>query len=96
MKCTIYANYGLLGHEKETIYHTANSAISDALTVEIPEALAPYMAVGGLAVMLPVNGKPTPYWLNEVLRADRRTNNPVIRWYDGNKRQTVALEIVEG
>ena len=33
MKCTIYANYGLLGHEKETVYHTANSAISDALTV---------------------------------------------------------------
>lgn len=96
MKCTIYANYGLLGHEKETVCHTANSAISDALTVEIPETLAPYMAVCGIAVMLPVNGKPAPYRLNDVLAADRRTNKPVIRWYDGNKRQTVALEIVEG
>ena len=54
------------------------------------------MAVGGIAVMLPVNGKPAPYWLNDVLGADRRTNKPVIRWYDGNKRRTAALEIVEG
>ena len=54
------------------------------------------MAVGGIAVMLPVNGKPAPYWLNDVLAADRRANKPVIRWYDGHKRRTVALEIVEG
>ena len=54
------------------------------------------MAVGGIAVMLPVNGKPAPYWINDVLGADRRTNKPVIRWYDGNKRRTAALEIVEG
>ena len=67
MKKQIFANYGMLGHEKQTVY-TADypgSDIYDVVTVDIPDRFEVYETVtGSSAIIDPVNGH---YLLNDTL-----------------------------
>ena len=50
----LYANYGMLGHEKETVYSaTAHGEIFDTIYVELPEGWAIVDAIGGIALESP-------------------------------------------
>lgn len=78
MITTIYANYGLLGAEKRTVYSIAHGKIYDELVVDIPDDL--YAGVNGAGeVLIGVAG--ITYLLNEVLCGD---NAPCLRCFDGD------------
>lgn len=95
MKTTIYACYGLLTHEKETVYGVAPTDICDEITVEIPEELEPYETVtGSIAVMLPsrMGEKKLPAMLEEVL-CSTKTGNPAIRTSEFGSH--IALKVID-
>lgn len=95
MKTTIFANYGVLAHEKQVIYTaTAPHAHADAaeqVTVDIPEDYHPYETeLCGVAVLL--GQHKTPYLLNEAL-VTMQGNRPGLRWYEdgGEHRKMLAV-----
>lgn len=70
MTTTIYACYGVFGHEKEVFYWTYPIDICDKITVEIPESLFPYETKWGeIAVLMPIpnTNMRTEYLLHELL-----------------------------
>lgn len=70
----IYACYGILGHEKETVYSVTPSDICDEITVEIPEDMRPYVTMtGDIAVFMPPTAIDSfvPYTLEEVLTSTK-------------------------
>ena len=94
MKTTIYACYGLLTHEKETVYGVAPTDICDEITVEIPDELEPYVTVtGSIAVMLPsmTGEKKLPAMLEEVL-CSTEEGDPAIRTSEYGSR--TALKVI--
>lgn len=94
MKTTIYANYGVLAHEKQTVYSTSPiSEVYDKLTVEIPASLNPYTTVLREVGIEPDNARCNG--LSEVLTTTKG-NRPAVRYcdYDG-KLHIVALTIIE-
>lgn len=98
MKTTIYANYGVLAHEYQTIYTVTaphgHAKVSEQVIVEIPDDFKPYHNEAG-EVVVNVPGMPWPYMLGEVLAAvDGEL--PGLRWYDGRKWHRVALEVIDG
>lgn len=81
MKTTIYANYGVLAHEKQTIYTTAptdEAVYSEPITVDIPESFKPGENAFGI-VLVEIDG--SNWLLGDVL--DSRDDKPCISWYDG-------------
>lgn len=89
MKTTIYANYGVLVHEKQTAYTVApheHATASEPVTVTIPESLTPRENEAG-EIIVTLDGM--AYLLSEVLT--NAGDKPVIRWYDGAKYQTRSL-----
>lgn len=93
MTTKIYACYGILGHEKETIYSVNPSDICDEITVEIPESLNPYVSVlGDIMVTVPDYwmGKETTYPLYAVLVS--KDGEPTLVTFGWNCK----LERVEG
>lgn len=97
MKTTIYANYGVLAHEYQTIY-TANAphchaTVSDKLEAEIPDEFKPYLN-DAEDIVITIPGMPWPYMLNEVIGdAD---GSPAICWYDGSNHHKTMLRVVGG
>lgn len=88
MKTTIYANYGMLGAEKRTVYTTSpGSEIYDELVVDIPDDL--YAGVNDLGDMLISTGY-ADYLLREVLCGN---DNPRIRYFDGRHMVVRELEV---
>lgn len=75
MTATIYACYGVLGHEKEVFYWTNPIGdICDKISVEIPESMLPYEAeYGGIVVFVPVPGSSTrvPVLLGDILTSTK-------------------------
>ena len=98
MKTTIYANYGVLAHEYQTVYTATaphgHAKVSEPVIVEIPDDFKPYHNDTG-EVVVNVPGIPWPYTLDEVLAAVNG-EQPGLRWYDGHKEHRVALEIIYG
>lgn len=97
MKATIYANYGVLAHEYQTIYTASaphcHATVSDKLEIEIPEEFNPYLN-DTEDIVITIPGMPWPYRLEEVIGdAD---GFPAICWYDGGKNHRVMLRIVSG
>lgn len=93
MKTTIYANYGILAHEKQTIYTTAPTdlaTVSEPVTVEIPARFAPGLN-GFDEVVLTIGN--TDYLLGEIL--SHQGNKPALRWYDGNAYHWALLNVVD-
>lgn len=89
MKVKIYANYGVLAHEKETVYSTVpmDAVTRDALFVEIPDELEPAEAEDG-SIIITVSG--TVYLLSELLRTGKDCK-PILQWSDGRSVHTVKL-----
>lgn len=81
MDVMIYANYGVLAHEKTCVYTTAPEAtatVSEPFYIIIPDSMTPYETVDGqIALML--DGRP---WLLYECLATARDGMPVIRWFD--------------
>lgn len=94
MKTTIYANYGVLAHEKQTVYSTCPiSDVHDKLTVEIPESLNPYTTVMGEIGVEPADSG--CFGLCEVLTTTRG-NCPAVKYVDCNKKaHVVSLAVVD-
>lgn len=94
MTTTIYANYGVLAHEKQTVYTTNPiSDVCDKLTVEIPASLNPYITVMDEVGIEPDNSGCNG--LSEVLTTTTG-NRPAVRYCDreGNKH-IVALTVIK-
>ena len=96
MKTIIYANYGMIAHEKETVYSTAPAQINDAIEVDIPEA---YETQDGI-IAVDLGG--SRYMLSEVLSnsnarglAAAGTDKPILRWYDGQRYRARDITILE-
>ena len=96
MKATIYANYGVLGHEKTTVYTATapheHATISEKVTVDIPDSLNPYTTVMDEIGIEPENAY--TYTLSDILFA--QNDAPAVRY--ANKDGivcTVALGIVK-
>ena len=88
MTTTIYANYGLLGAEKRTVYSTRRGEVSDTLSVNIPDDL--YAGTNGAGeVLIGVAG--ITYLLDEVLCGD---NAPCLRCFDGDGYVLRMLSVV--
>lgn len=98
MRTSVYANYGVLAHEYQTIY-TANAphchaTVSDKLEVEIPDEFDPYLNVNG-AIVITVPGVQWKHTLDEVIGC--MDSFPAICWYDGSKKyHKIMLRVVSG
>ena len=95
MKTTIYANYGLLAHEKQTVFSVVpRGEVYDKLTVDIPESLHPYVT----AALEEVGIEPDNSYaalLSDSLTC-RPGGKPAVRYVDRTgKIHIVALTIVE-
>ena len=92
MDVKIYANYGVLAHEKQPVYTTAPEAtatVSEPFYIIIPDAMKPYVTEGGqIALILPDGFG--PYLLAECL-ATGQDDMPVITWIDKNEERRVYL-----
>ena len=94
MTTTIYANYGVLAHERQALFTAtspADSVLSEAITVDLPDEYEPYETMyGNIALML--DGR--PYLLDEALSS--KDDQPALRWIDsGLRAHCVPLRIVE-
>ena len=96
MKTTIYANYGVLAHEYQTIYTATaphgHAKVSEPVIVEIPDDFKPYHNDYG-EVVITVPGMPWPYMLDEVLTTVNG-DLPGLRWYDGHKEHRLTLKTI--
>lgn len=88
VEMTIYANYGLLAHEKQTVYTlTPATDICDTVRVIIPN-------VSGVNVVdepiLTLDGQ--DYLLSQVLTS--ASDNPALRWIANGSYRTRMLTII--
>lgn len=95
MYIDLYANYGILAHEKETIFTVGNpsgaAVCYDKYSAEIPQALNPYVTASGSIAIQPKDA--TPYLLREALLTTAG-GAPALRWWDkAEKRHCVTLKI---
>lgn len=94
MTTTIYANYGVLAHDKQTVFTAvspADAALSEELTVDIPDECEPYEAIVG-TIALKLGGH--IYHLGEALAS--RNDAPALRWCDQyGHTHYMPLRIVE-
>ncbi len=89
MKTTIYANYGVLAHEKQTAYTVrphAAATLSEPVTVSIPESVNPCTNEAG-EILVTLDG--TVHLLSEVLT--NAGDKPVIHWFDGKGYRTISV-----
>lgn len=90
---TIYASYGVTGHEYRPVYATgALTEAYDELTVEIPGCLKQYETAAG-AKCYELEGR--SYMLDELLCATK-DDDPGITWCDDRGRSRLApLSVVQ-
>ena len=98
MEVKIYANYGVLAHEKQTIYSCScphhQADYSEKVTVKIPDELNPYIDKNGFVCIRPDNSY--IFVFNEGILYSVN-DKPVIRYSDMNgKGHTVTLTVIEG
>lgn len=88
MDVLIYANYGVLAHEKHPVYTTApetTAICSEPFYIIIPDSMKPYITkTDEIAVTLP--NCCMPYMLCELLHTDRN-DMPVLEWMDKNGKR---------
>ena len=90
MLVKIYANYGVLAHEKETVYTTVpheHATASEPIIINLPASVNPGENEAG-EILVDLNG--TTYLLAEVLSG---TNGDVaLKWFDGKNYRFIPLE----
>ncbi len=91
----IYANYGVLAHEKTTVYTYANNAseIYDEIYIEIPEGFKVYEQADGIGIILSAD-KGYDYTVDDLLRNVGGTPAFVYVGKDG-RRRTSKCKILE-
>ena len=86
-KIKIYANYGVLAHEKQTIYtygaEHPHATYSETMEVEIPEGFEVSESVTGKPLITPP-GCDYTYEINEIL--SHRADEPIFLWVDQDKK----------
>lgn len=90
---TLYASYGILGHEKHPIYTVDGpcSQIYDEIKVKMPFETS----FGQFDDMLiDVNRNNRPYLMREVLKTDKN-GKPILVWTYGEKQYSRKLIIIE-
>lgn len=89
MLTKIYANYGVLAHEKETVYTTVpheSATLSEPIIIDLPASANPRENAFG-EILVDLNE--TTYLLSEVLTG---TNGDVaLRWFDGKTRHYLPV-----
>lgn len=93
MKVTVYANYGVLAHEKRTAYSTVpmeTAKFSEPVVAEIPDSLNPRETEGG-EIVITLDG--SAWLLSEVLT--NAGDKPVLRWYTGSGYKSITLPLAE-
>ena len=93
MKLTVFANYGVLAHEKKTAFTTVpheHASASEPFQVTLPDEVHPRRNEAG-EVIVTLSG--IPYLLSEVLT--NAGNGPALRWYDGSAYRTIRLPFSE-
>lgn len=88
--CKLYANYGVLAHEFETVYtfHAPISDIYNRVETNIPYVTGynvtnePILLLSGIE-----------YLLSDVLTT--RCNRPALQWFDGHRLHIRPLKIKE-
>jgi hypothetical protein len=89
MEITIYANYGLLGHEKSPVYKQDKIGdINEKVDIVLPDELNPKENEYG-EITVELSGARYP--LNGMLRAGK-DDKPILVWYDGEKPRTMELK----
>jgi len=93
MKIRIYANYGVLAHEKQTVYATYRiGSCNEPVDVELPDDLdIGYNAADEM--LITVDG--INYMLDELLDAMPDTERPCLRWYDGHQNHRKELKVIK-
>lgn len=86
-----FANYGVLAHEKETIFTISGkaetAAVSEKIEITIPsEYKIAESAYGDILIDIPGAGA---YPAQKVISSKK--SEPVLRWYDG-KEHSVKLD----
>lgn len=90
VQVTIYAQYGVLGHEKHPVYAFGRSEICDEVIVEIPcELIIGYNACND--ILLRLGGMIYPLFEALTNAGDR----PALRWYDLNSGRCYTRPLKE-
>ena len=93
MKIKGYANYGVLSHEKQTIFTITaphpHTNVTEKIEIAIPDGWEVSENDMGEKLIHAPNGK--TYLAEEIISTDGE--NPILRWYDGPyDRKTKKLE----
>lgn len=86
----VYANYGVLAHEKETVYSTApheHATLSEPILIDLPASVNPRENAFD-EIIVDLNG--STYLLSEVISGTR--GDVVLKWYDGKAHHQIPLE----
>lgn len=86
----IYANYGVLAHEKETVYTTApheHATLSEPILINLPDSVSPCENFLG-ETLVTLDGK--IYLLSEVLSG--RKGDVALKWFDGKTYRQIPVE----
>lgn len=90
VEVTIYAQYGVLGHEKHPVYAFGRSEICDEVTVEIPgELIIGRNAYNDILLRLGC----MVYRLSEALT--NAEDRPALRWYDPDSGRCYIRPLTE-
>lgn len=96
MQVKIYANYGVLAHEYQTIYtygvEHCHAVTSDIVTVDIPDDLISGENYTG-DPLLKLPGTKFLWPLSEAL--SHYGNKPCLRWFDGYENHRIMLKICD-
>ena len=90
MLTKIYANYGVLAHEKETVYTTVpheHATHSEPIVIDLPASVNPGENEAG-EILVELNG--TTYLLSEVLSGTK--GDVALKWFDGKTYRYIPVE----
>lgn len=87
-----YANYGVLSHEKQTIFTAGEkntyAKVSEEIEITLPDGWTGSENQMGETLITSPNGE--VYKANEILSS--WGDNPVLSWYDGKTNHRITLE----
>lgn len=93
MKIRIYANYGVLGHEKQIVYATYRiGSCNEPVDVELIDDFDIRANIYDNAL---VNVCGVNYMLDDLLDAMPQTERPCLCWYDGYQYYRKELKVIK-
>lgn len=87
-----YANYGVLSHEKQTIFTAGEkntyAKVSEEIEITLPDGWTGAENQAGMPLIISPDGE--TYKADEILSS--YGDNPVLSWYDGAKGHRITLD----